>query len=442
MKLSESYVLTAFFFFTFLDSQQLLVYLCRLTLTHSAMRYALFEDTLSVRLNPLTRLMPVFDLRCGIMTLRRKMEYVMNAPASALFTRPLLAPLTQATNPSVPVNELPAEPLLLINGRWLPDVAITSRLADLTPGTMILFRGAVIAACIDDSHGEQFMAGAAGWDFYPDETWQIQEVDSGQHFVDYSWDICSLNAQQLKADIALLDPGQEHHDFQGVHLINRQQIYVMPGAQIMPGVVIDASAGPVYVASGAKVMPNCYLEGPLSIGEKSVIKAGARIYGNTTIGPVCKVGGEVEGSVFHSFSNKQHEGFLGHSVIGRWVNLGADTNNSDLKNNYGMVRSYANGQAVDTGLQFVGLTMADHSKTGINTMFNTGTVAGIMCNLYGAGFPPANIPDFSWGGAEGFEIYRADKGIEVARKVMARRGVTMLAEEEQLILRLYNELVG
>lgn len=406
------------------------------------MNYALFEDAHSVKLNPLARLMPVFDLRCGIATLRRKFELLTDGQPVALFTRPQLAPLVAAINPTITVNQLPEMPMLVLNGRWLATRSQLDRLDGFTPGTLLMHEGVVLAACIDDSHGEQFMPTADGWEFYPDETWNFVEAEEEVKLVNYSWDLSRMNGAQIEADVVLMGLQHGQTDFAGVHLINREGVFVAPGALVMPGVVMDASSGPICLAEGARVMPNSFLEGPLSIGEKSVIKAGARIYGNTTIGPVCKVGGEVEGSVFHSFSNKQHEGFLGHSVIGRWVNLGADTNNSDLKNNYGMVRSYANGHPVDTGLQFVGLTMADHSKTGINSMFNTGTVAGILCNLFGAGFPPANIPDFSWGGAEGFEVYRADKGIEVARKVMARRGVTMLAEEEQLILRLYNELVG
>lgn len=406
------------------------------------MQYALFEDPFSVRLNPLVRLMPVFDLRCGVLTLRHKFELLMDGPAASLFTRPLLAPLTAIQNPVIPVNELPIAPLLLLNGRWIPDAATLDQLKELTPGSMVLCKGTVIAACIDDTHGEQFMSGAAGWDFYPDETWQIIEMDEGLLLLEFSWDISRLNPSQIQADLDLLKPEKGRRDFLGVYLLNADDIFVSPGVEMMPGVVVDASNGPVFLGPGSVVMPNCSLEGPLALGADSVITAGAHIYGGTTIGPECKVGGEVSGAVFHSNSNKLHEGFLGHAVIGRWVNLGAGTTNSDMKNNYGKVRSFANGEPVNTGLQFVGITIADHSKTGINSMFNAGTVIGIMCNLFGAGFPPANIPDFSWGGAEGFEVYRADKGIEVARREMKRSGVAMSDKEERLILRVYNELVG
>lgn len=406
------------------------------------MHYALFEDTLSVRLNPLVRLMPVFELRCGVLTLRHKFELMMEGPATSLFTRPLLAPLTSRQNPITPVNELPVAPLLLLNGRWIPDATILKRFEELTPGSMVLCKGIVIAACIDDTHGEQFMSCSEGWDFYPDETWQITEMDEAVKLLDFSWDIGRYNSAQIQEDINLLKPDRGGRDFPGVYFLHAENIFISPGVKVMPGVVIDASNGPVLLGPGSIVMPNCSLEGPLALGAKSVINAGSSIFGGTTIGPECKVGGEISGAVFHSYSNKQHAGFLGHAVIGRWVNLGAGTSNSNMKNNYGKVRSFANGEPVNTGLQFVGITIADYTKTGINSMFNAGTVTGIMCNLFGSGFPPANIPDFSWGGADGFEVYRADKGIDAARREMKRCGLTMAEEEERLILRVYNELVG
>ena len=169
------------------------------------------------------------------------------------------------------------------------------------------------------------------------------------------------------------------------------------------------------------------------VGEGSSIKAGAKIYENTSIGEICKVGGEVEASIIHSCANKQHDGFLGHSYLGMWVNLGADTNNSDLKNNYGNVKVVINGSSVDSGSQFVGLTMGDHSKSGINTMFNTGTVVGVSCNVFGADFPPKYIPSFCWGGAKGLDVYDLAKSVEVARSVQARRKHTMSDSEAEVL---------
>lgn len=179
------------------------------------------------------------------------------------------------------------------------------------------------------------------------------------------------------------------------------------------------------IGNNVTVMPNAVIEGPCYIGDHSVIKAGAKIYESTSIGPVCKVGGEVEASIIHGYSNKQHDGFLGHSYIGEWCNLGADTNTSDLKNNYSSVKMNVNGKEVDTGSLFVGLMMGDHSKSGINTMFNTGTTVGVSSNIFGAGFPPKTIPSFAWVDGQDVQGYRLDKAIEVAKIVMARRKVTM-----------------
>jgi len=193
--------------------------------------------------------------------------------------------------------------------------------------------------------------------------------------------------------------------------------------------------GQVQSAIGNRVtvMPNSYLEGPLYIGDYSLVKASAKIYHGTSIGPHCKVGGEVENSIIHSYSNKQHEGFLGHAYLGSWINIGADTNNSDLKNTYGSVKVVVNGKTVDTGMQFVGLTMGDHSKTGINMMFDTGTVVGISSNLYGAGLPPKFVPSFSWGSPGSLSVFELEKSLEIARRMMARRDVRMTPAYETMM---------
>ena len=221
--------------------------------------------------------------------------------------------------------------------------------------------------------------------------------------------------------------------------MNRDEIFVGQGAKVKPGAVLDAEGGPIIIEPGATIFPNATIEGPAFIGEKSLIKIGAKIYEGTSIGEVCKVGGEVEETIIHSYSNKQHDGFLGHSYLGMWVNLGADTNNSDLKNNYGNVKVYVDGGIVDSGSMFVGLTMGDHSKSGINTMFNTGTMVGVSCNVYGGGFPPKFIPSFTWGGAEGLLEYRLDKALETARAVMGRRKIELTASDEELMREIFRE---
>ena len=236
--------------------------------------------------------------------------------------------------------------------------------------------------------------------------------------INYPWNLVANNGNEIISDFNLLTSENKGLKirgkvYPGVHLLNEANIFIDEGAKIKPGVVLDAESGPIYIGKEAKIFPNAVIEGPAFIGNKTAIKIGAKIYENTSIGEVCKVGGEVEESIIHSYSNKQHDGFLGHAYLGMWVNLGADTNNSDLKNNYGSVKVIINGQQVDSGSMFVGLTMGDHSKSAINTMFNTGTVVGVSSNVFGSGFPPKYVPSFSWGGSDNLSTYNIDKALKI-----------------------------
>jgi UDP-N-acetylglucosamine diphosphorylase/glucosamine-1-phosphate N-acetyltransferase len=207
--------------------------------------------------------------------------------------------------------------------------------------------------------------------------------------------------------------------------------------RVSPGVVIDATKGPVSIADEVVIMPNASLEGPLHIGRGSRIKMGAKVYGGTTIGPFSKVGGEVAETIVHGYSNKQHEGFLGHSYLCEWTNIGAGTETSDLKNNYSPVRVAVGGEPVDSGELFVGVFMGDHSKTGIGTVFNTGTVVGVCCNVFGADYPPKYVPSFTWGGTAGFEEHDLNKAIETAARVAARRGQTFDSGAEAVLRKVF-----
>jgi UDP-N-acetylglucosamine diphosphorylase/glucosamine-1-phosphate N-acetyltransferase len=201
---------------------------------------------------------------------------------------------------------------------------------------------------------------------------------------------------------------------------------------------MDASTGPIFIEKNVTIFPNAVIQGPFYIGESSKIKSCATIYPNVSIGTVCKVGGEVEDTIIHPFSNKQHSGFLGHSYLGSWINLGADTNNSDLQNNYGTIKVQINGKHIDSGKQFVGLLMGDHSKTAINKMFNTGTVVGFSSNVFGAGFPPKYIPSFGWGGSESMKEYKLAKAIETAKAVFTRRDKNFSTDDEKLFEYIFN----
>ena len=257
--------------------------------------------------------------------------------------------------------------------------------------------------------------------------------------VNQRWDLLSVNEAAIIHDISLI---KESVSFQKIPksitvIGSKDAIYIEEGA-IVTFCTLNTNEGPIYISKGAEVMEGSCIRGPFVMCEKSVVKMGAKIYGATTIGPFCKVGGELSNVIFQSYSNKGHDGFLGNSYIGEWCNLGADTNVSNLKNNYNSVSSYCYEQKVEvnTSLQFLGLFMGDHSKTGINTMFNTGSVVGVSCNLYGAGFFPKHTLSFSWGEPNALEPFRIEKALEYANKMMDRRSEELSAEEENILVHL------
>lgn len=280
-----------------------------------------------------------------------------------------------------------------------------------------------------------------------------KEWEGEAELLAYPEDIFLKNGSQIRQDVAcLLEAGGDwslplwsQRDNPDAHTVvyGSDQVYVHPTAMVRAA-VLEATEGPIWIGEAAEIMPGCLIKGPVAIGEHSTIKMGAKIYGDTTVGPHCKVGGEVSNSVIHSYSNKGHDGFMGNSVIGRWCNWGADTNNSNLKNNYEQVKIWdiASGKFRNTGLTFCGLIMGDHSKCGINTMFNTGTVVGVGANIYGAGFVRQFIPSFAWGGAQGMDTFRFEKFIQTAERVMQRRGLALSDHERSELERVYKETAG
>ena len=253
------------------------------------------------------------------------------------------------------------------------------------------------------------------------------------------WDIFADNGSEIEADFKLLTKARKSQKISDTNTVIGKHIFVEKGAKISCS-ILNAENGPIYIGKNAEVMEGSIIRGPFAMGENSVLKMGAKIYGPTTLGPYCKVGGEVNNSVFFGYSSKAHDGFLGNSVIGEWCNLGADTNNSNLKNNYAEVKlwNYEMEKFKKTGLQFCGLVMGDHSKCGINTMFNTGTVVGVSANIFGSGFPRNFIPSFSWGGASGFQLYKLPKVFEVASKVFERRKLNFDDVEQSILSEVYD----
>jgi UDP-N-acetylglucosamine diphosphorylase/glucosamine-1-phosphate N-acetyltransferase len=401
----------------------------------------LFEDALVSNFFPLVYFRPVYDLRCGITTLREKIVCAYSAATFVFSCRSYLADSLKAKEPKSTVNQLPAGQCLLVNGRVLADERFSKKIPLSAKSDVVYVNGdTVVAAFV---HGEtltKIAKNSTGIFSYSDfEGIPKKEVDV--ELVKYPWELVHKNGTWIEKDFHLLVPAGKKirgKVYAGVHILGKSRVFIGSGAVIKPGVVLDAEKGPIYIGKNVQVLPNAVIVGPAAIGHDSWIKAGAQIYENTTIGPVCKVGGEVEGSILQSYSNKQHAGFLGHSYLGSWVNLGADTNNSDLKNNYGSIKVTVNGKQIDTELQFVGVTIGDHSKSGINTMFNTGTVVGVCSNVFGAGFPSKYVPSFAWGGSENTVTYEVDKAIDVAKRVMTRRKVEMSNAEEKLFRTVFD----
>ncbi|MFW5663122.1 MAG: hypothetical protein ACOCZW_05305, partial [Bacteroidota bacterium] len=268
---------------------------------------------------------------------------------------------------------------------------------------------------------------------------------AGVNKINYLYDAIYENAEAIFDDQKILDDSFDSFypvDWPATYAVNPGDIMIADSVNISPGVVINATEGPVIIDEGAKIMAHASIIGPCYIGKNSTIKIGAKIYEDCSFGPNCKIGGELENTIIHGYSNKQHDGFLGHSYIGEWVNFGADTNNSDLKNTYGNIKIRIEDREIDTGKMFLGLLCGDHTKSGINTMFTTGTVAGICGILVKEWFLPNFIPSFSWGGGKNSPTYKSSKAIETARKVMARRSRELLPEEEKLILAEYKRIAG
>ncbi len=387
------------------------------------MKIVIFEDSQFSNLLPLAYFRPVWELRCGIQMLGEKIQKLFPKQPLGYSARQYLMdyylPPAECFHPSSVQEEI-----LFINGRILASSSLKGNLKEIpAKTTLINDDNTLIAWRVEKqnvaSYFEQgVLQSERVLNDFPSSKIAVE-------FIQYPWDLIDRNGDQIHQDAIQLKKLGQHSGRidKGCHILGPKNIYLGKGSRVMPGTVLDAEGGPIWIGQNTTVLPNAVLRGPLAIGNDSLIKIGAKLYQNTSIGPVCKVGGEVEGSIIQGFSNKQHDGFLGHAYLGAWINIGADTNNSDLKNNYGKISVYLNNRTIETGKRFLGLMMGDHTKTAINTMFNTGTVVGVNCNIYGEGFPPKFIPSFSWGGSGGMREYQFEKALEVARVVMERRNV-------------------
>ncbi|MEI6853867.1 MAG: GlmU family protein [Bacteroidota bacterium] len=384
------------------------------------MNYILFDDSTRNDLLPLTFTRPVADIRIGILTIREKWEKYLKASTSSLTEKYL----------SVKYPMIKSANNILINGSVLPTKELVKAINELQPDQSLVYKEYIIAMHVieKDLDDVDSIDAPIVEDVEKREVEGMHEIecDLPHMKINYPWDIFAMNGQAIEDDFKLLTYGRKSKVLSDSNrLINEENIFVESGAKV-ECTIINASNGPVYIGKDAEVMEGCVIRGPFALCDHSSLKMGAKIYGPTTIGPHSKVGGEVNNSVIFGYTNKAHDGFLGHSVLGEWCNIGADSNNSNLKNTYDEVKAwnYAEEKFILTGLQFCGLLMGDHSKCGINTMFNTGTVVGVSANIVGHGFQRNFIPSFSWGSSmSGYTTYDVDKAIDVAKRVYERRGL-------------------
>jgi len=383
------------------------------------MNYILFDGAARNQLLPFTFTRPVADIRIGILTIREKWERILEITTSTV-TEDYLSH-------KWPMVEMPEN--ILINASFLPTPEFLSQIENLKPNQAIFHEEDIVAFFSFEDQEVDFSA------------FTQLELEGDAFQIANTWDIFSKNGDALLADFELLTKNKKSQPIpDSNNVIGRENIFVEVGANV-EFATLNASAGPIYIGADAEIMEGCLVRGPFALCENSSLKMGAKIYGPTTVGPFSRVGGEVNNSVIFGYSNKGHDGFLGNSVLGEWCNLGADTNNSNLKNNYAEVRlwDYETEGFAGTGLQFCGLMMGDHSKCGINSMFNTGTVVGVSSNIFGTGFLRNFIPSFSWGGTNGMTTYKTGKAFEVAKIVMNRRKIEFLEEDKAILEHIFEE---
>lgn len=385
--------------------------------------YTLFDDIRRENLLPLTFTRPVAEIRVGILTITEKWKHYLGDSCSFL-TKEYLSE-------KYPMNTTSTE-FLLINGGVCPDKKLVAAILKLKAGDALISENCVIAGvlrsvpknnpCISDFYNTTI---------YNNSILQISNP----------WDIFRFNGEAIERDFELLTKDRKSEPISSTNtVLNPTRVFIEKGARVECS-ILNAETGPIYIDKDSEIMEGSIVRGPFALGEHSALKMGAKIYGPTTVGPHSKVGGEVNNSVIFGYSNKAHDGFLGNSVIGEWCNLGADSNNSNLKNNYAEVKiwNYQKKGFAKTGLQFCGLIMGDHSKCGINTMFNTGTVVGVSANIFGSGFPRNFVPCFAWGGASGFTVYQPVKAFETAEIVMSRRDIKLSDIDKKILLDIFEQ---
>ncbi len=380
----------------------------------TTMNYILSDGPQRTSLLPFTFTRPVAEIRIGILTIKEKWEKYLDTSVSYLTEKYL-----SEKYPMVDVEDN-----IIIIASFLPSQQLLKAIQDLKQGEAIFLEDKAVAYRTKNAKQE-----------FDSSMYTVVNYTEDIFSVDFTWDIFSKNGEALQADFDLITKGRKSAPISDTNrLIAPENIFLEEGAKVEHS-ILNASKGPIYIGRNAEIWEGCLVRGALALCENAVVKMGAKMYGPTTIGPYGKVCGEVNNSVIFGYSSKGHDGYLGNAVLGEWCNIGADSNNSNLKNNYAKVRlwNYATEKFDHTGLQFCGLMMGDHSKTAINTMLNTGTVIGVNSNIYIPGFPRNFVPSFSWGGASGFTTYMPKKAFEAAEVMMARRGVAFDEKEARIL---------
>lgn len=387
----------------------------------------LFDSDARNHLLPLTATRPMGELRLGILTLREKWERRLNASVSYITQEYL-----QEKYPIRIEDEN-----LIVNGAILPTDALCERIEQIGMNEALLHNGELLAARLDEAQFEALIE--------DEEVRELQGAELDNNIaisqIRHLWELTRMNDLAIASDFALLTKGRQSQPVSPTNNVLDARNVFLEAEVKMEFCTLNAANGPIYIGRGAEIMEGSVLRGPLAIGAEAIIKMGTRIYGPTTIGPGCRAGGEISRSILLANSNKAHDGYLGDSVLGEWCNIGADTNTSNLKNNYSEIKlwDYEPERFVNTGVQFCGLIMGDHAKCGINTMFNTGTVVGVFANVFGAGYPRNFVPDFAWGGVEsGYRTYRFSDACETAERVMARRNLAFNELDKAILFHVYD----
>jgi len=387
------------------------------------MNFVLFDSFTRDNLLPLTFTRPVAEIRIGILTIKEKWEHFLKNDCS-YYTSEYLSEKYKFTK---------TDENIFINASVIPDKQLVEEIISLKEDESLHGNGCIIAI---KTKKNNFIKDpeTINYDF------KEKKYEKSFLKINNLWDIFLFNAEAIKRDFEILTSNRKSQiPDKSNGIINAENIFIEEGSRVRFS-ILNAESGPIYIGKNAEIMENSAIRGPFALCNDSTVKMSSKIYGATTIGPYSKVGGEINNSVIFGYSNKAHDGFLGNSVIGEWCNLGADTNNSNLKNNYAEVRlwNYSKESFINTGLQFCGLIMGDHSKCGINTMFNTGTVVGVSANIFGAGFLKNFIPSFSWGGQTGMTEYSLTKAFETIDKVFERRSLSLTEIDRKILQAVFN----